>query len=214
MAKITDRSTLLEVAATVSDALRDAGILATLSGGAVVCIYTDNEYQSKDLDFVTAAMNDELLPALAPLGFVHTGISRMSQYSHPLVEWFIEFPPAPISFGSLYVDHKDCTTIELNVGRLRLITPTQSVMDRLAAAIHWSDAQSREQAVLVATHQSIDWTLLGDWFVNEGESTEDFERFRALVMSKKKSRHLETRCLVRQTTAAILSYSIRAANMS
>ena len=60
-------------------------------------------------------------------------------------------------------------------------------MDRLAAAIHWSDAQSREQAILVATHQSIDWKLLRDWFANEGESTEDFEQFRAFVKSKKKS---------------------------
>ena len=187
MAEITKHSTLLEVAATISDALRDAGISATLSGGAVVSIYTDNEYLSKDLDFVTAAMNDELAPVLAPLGFVHTGISRLSQYSHTLVDWFVEFPPTPISFGNLHVDHKDCATIELNVGRLRLITPTQSVMDRLAAAIHWSDAQSRAQAILVAIHQEIDWASLGDWFVNEGESTEEFERFRTLVMSRKRS---------------------------
>ncbi len=186
MAKITKRSTLMEVAAIISDALQKAGIAATLSGGAVVSIYTDNEYQSKDLDFVTAATVDDLASVLEPLGFVHMGVPRMSQFSHPLVEWFIEFPPTPISFGNLYVDHKDCATIDLNVGRLRIITPTQSVMDRLAAAINWTDAQSREQALLVAAHQSIDWEALRNWFTNEGESIEDFERFRALVKSKKK----------------------------
>ena len=187
MAKITKRATLMEVAAIVSNALQKAGIAATLSGGAVVSIYTDNEYESKDLDFVTAATVDDLAPVLAPLGFVHLGVPRMSQFEHPLIDWFVEFPPTPISFGNLHVDHKDCATIDLNVGRLRIITPTQSVMDRLAAAIHWSDAQSREQAILVATHQSIDWKLLRDWFANEGESTEDFEQFRALVKPKKKS---------------------------
>ena len=187
MAKITKRSTLMQVAAIISGALKNAGISATLSGGAVVSIYTDNEYQSKDLNFVTAATVDDLAPVLAPLGFVHMGVPRMSQVAHPLVEWFVEFPPTPISFGNLHVDHKDCATIDLNVGRLRIITPTQSVMDRLAAAIHWSDAQSREQALLVAAHQSIDWEALRNWFVNEGEAIEDFEQFRALVKSTKKS---------------------------
>jgi hypothetical protein len=78
MAKITKRSTLMELAAIISDALQKAGIAATLSGGAVVSIYTDNEYQSKDLDFVTAATVDDLASVLAPLGFVHMGVPRMS----------------------------------------------------------------------------------------------------------------------------------------
>jgi hypothetical protein len=56
MTKINRDSTLSDVAAIVSDALQEAGIAATLSGGAAVSIYSNNEYQSKDLDFVTAAM--------------------------------------------------------------------------------------------------------------------------------------------------------------
>jgi hypothetical protein len=38
------------VAALVSTALEAAGISAVLSGGAVVSIYTHNEYESADLD--------------------------------------------------------------------------------------------------------------------------------------------------------------------
>lgn len=56
MSAITEDSTLLEVAALVSAELQNAGIAATLSGGAAVSIYTDNAYQSKDLDFVTASV--------------------------------------------------------------------------------------------------------------------------------------------------------------
>ena len=52
MAKITSRTTLMQVAAIISNALQKDGIPATLSGGAVVSIYTDNAYQSKDLDFL------------------------------------------------------------------------------------------------------------------------------------------------------------------
>jgi hypothetical protein len=58
-------------------------------------------------------------------------------------------------------------------------------MDRLAAAIAWNDRQSREQAILVATHQSIDWDALQVWFANEGEPDDAFERFRAVVLSRK-----------------------------
>jgi hypothetical protein len=84
--KITAKSTLEDVAAIISTALERAGIAATLSGGAAVSIYSNNEYQSKDLDFVTAALVPDLAPVLEVLGFEHTGIPRMSQFSHPLIE--------------------------------------------------------------------------------------------------------------------------------
>jgi hypothetical protein len=181
MVTITASSTLGDVAAIVSSSLEHAGIAAALSGGAAVSIYSNNEYQSKDLDFVTAALIADLSPVLTELGFVHTGAPRMSQFSHPLVEWFVEFPPTPISFGHLYVTHEQCATIELPAGTLRIVTPTQSVMDRLAAAIAWKDAQSREQAILVAVNNEINWKDLRVWFKNEGEPDVEFERFRAAV---------------------------------
>ena len=53
MAEITSSTSLEELAAIISQALEVAGILATLSGGAAVSIYTNNRYQSEDLDFVT-----------------------------------------------------------------------------------------------------------------------------------------------------------------
>jgi hypothetical protein len=185
MAKIRKDSSLVEVAAIVSQALSKAGIAATLSGGGAVAIYSDNKYQSHDLDFVTAAMIAELEPVLTSIGFVHTGVPRLSQFEHPLIQWFLEFPPAPLSFGNLYADHKDCTVLHLSVGELRIITPTQSVMDRLAAAFAWRDPQSREQAILVAASQDIDWDALLVWFRNEGESDAEFERFRSAVVRAK-----------------------------
>lgn len=126
MPKITEQSTVEEVAAIVSDALENAG--------------------------------------------EHTGVPRLSQFSHLKVEWYVEFPPSPLMFGHLYVNPADCAVIELPVGKLRIITPTQSVMDRLAAAYAWKDAQSRDQAIMVAANQDIDWDALKVWFRNEGES--------------------------------------------
>ncbi len=56
------------------------------------------------------------------------------------------------------------------LGKLRMITPTQSVMDRLIAAAAWNEAQSLEQALLVAEHQrdNIEWGELDRWVASEG----------------------------------------------
>ena len=191
IARITEQSSVEEVAAIVSDALEGAGITATLSGGSAVTIYSNNASLSRDLDFVTSAMVDDLKPVLERLGFEHARVSRLSQFSHPGAEWYVEFPPSPLTFGNLRVNPEDCAVIELPVGKLRIITPTQSVMDRLAAAYAWKDAQSRDQAIMVAVNQDIDWESLRTWFANEGETDEEFRRFRDAVRAAK-SRQADT----------------------
>jgi hypothetical protein len=92
---ISQNTTLEELAAVISAALESAGIVATLSGGAAVAIYTDNQYVSKDLDFVTVALIDDLAHALEPLGFHRTGQPRMSVFEHPDTKWYIEYPSLP-----------------------------------------------------------------------------------------------------------------------
>lgn len=154
----------------VSDALERQGIVATLSGGAAISIYTDNRYVSEDLDFVTIALVRELKAALQPLGFMHTGRPRMSVFDHPNTRWYLEFPPAPISFGGTYVNPSQCARIDTGVGKLRIITPTHSVMDRLIAAAAWNEPASLEQALLVADLQreKIDWKRLDEFVIHEG----------------------------------------------
>jgi len=178
-------STLEEVAATVSDALEKAGVKATLSGGGAASIYSNNEYQSKDLDFVTASMLADVRPVMEGLGFEYTGTGHLSEFKHPQVEWFVEFVPAPLTFGEHTVRHEDCASIRLEHGVLQVITATQSVMDRLAASIHWNDPQSRDQALAIARHQKIDWAELEVWFAGEGQDPEDFEGFREMAVKVK-----------------------------
>jgi len=166
---ITEKTSLTELAGLVSAALEQQGIIATLSGGAAVSIYTDNRYVSEDLDFVTVALVKDLESALEPLGFVHTGRPRMSVFDHPNTHWYLEFPPAPIGFGGTYVDPSQCALIDTGVGKLRIITPTHSVMDRLIAAAAWNEPQSLEQALLVAELQKerIDWKQLDEFVLRE-----------------------------------------------
>lgn len=167
---IDEQTSLAQLAAIVSEALEKAGITATLSGGAAVSIYSDNQYQSEDLDFVTAALVDDLKTVLEPLGFQHTGRPRLSVFDHPKTKWYLEFPPAPLSFGGTYVDPSNCARIDTGLGFLRVITPTHSVMDRLIAATAWNEPQSLEQALLVTEHctREIDWHTLDKWVLSEG----------------------------------------------
>jgi hypothetical protein len=122
------------------------------------------------LDFVTTALIKELKAALLPLGFEHAGRPRLSVFEHPLARWYLEFPPAPLSFGGTYIDPSKCALVETGLGRLRIITPTHSVMDRLIAASAWNEQQSLDQALLVAEYQSdkIDWDEIDRWVAHEG----------------------------------------------
>jgi hypothetical protein len=166
-------SPIEEVAATVSGALAAAGITAVLSGGAAVQIYTEGLYVSRDLDFVSPAGHRELDAALRKLGF-----SRVSgrHYVHDAVPYTLEFPPWPLAVGSELI--RDW--MELPVGQMtvRILTPTQCVMDRLAAFYFWRDRQALDQAVLVATRHPVDLVQVERWSQRERHA-EHFREFAA-----------------------------------
>jgi len=58
-----------EVAALVCATLEGRGIEVVLSGGAVVSIYTENAYESFDLDFIQTGLTRKVAPAMEELGF-------------------------------------------------------------------------------------------------------------------------------------------------
>jgi hypothetical protein len=69
-------------------------------------------------------------------------------------------------------------TLDTAAGKLRLLSPTDCVKDRLAAYIHWNDREAFEQALLVARTQEIDFRDLRRWARNEGaaKKLEVFEK--------------------------------------
>lgn len=163
-----------EIAVLVSEALEKAGIPAVLSGGGAVSQYSDNEYMTTDLDFVSVASNTVIAPVIAELGFTPVG----KDFRHPHSRFFVEFPAGPLSFGDRYVDSSETTIMETRYGSLRIITPTQCVMDRIAWLVHGNDPQSRVQAIMVARHQRIQWDEIYAWAANEGIALEIVERIR------------------------------------
>lgn len=120
MAEIDQETTLEELAVIISGALEAAGIIATLSGGGAVAIYSENQYVSHDLDFVTSADARELQGVMAPLGFVPSSSKRL--FEHPRTEWLVEFPAGPLGFGSKVMDHHAIPRLETAFGVLRIIT--------------------------------------------------------------------------------------------
>ena len=175
MSEIRKQSDVSEIAAIVSAALERAGITAVLSGGAAVSIYTNNAYVSLDLDFVSSDSLDRIEPILAELGFKR-GHGRF--FNHGDTAYVVEFPTGPVSFGGDVV--REWSRIETAAGTIQIITPTQCVMDRLAAFYHWSDPQALDQAIAVARAQDVDLQAINAWSEREGFA-EGFGRFRRLL---------------------------------
>ncbi len=164
MSQISSQSSLEEIAVLVSEALETAGISAILGGGGAVAQYSGNEYMSKDLDFITLARNKAIAPVVAKLGFEPEG----KNFVHPDSRYFLEFPPGPLTFGDRYVEDSETATLQTKFGKLRIISPTHCVMDRLAWLFHSNDPQARDQAIWVARRQRIDWDDVLTWAKNEG----------------------------------------------
>jgi hypothetical protein len=67
--RISERTSLEDLAALVCSTLEAHGISVVLSGGAVVSIYSDAEYVSYDLDFIPMGLARKVDAAMESLGF-------------------------------------------------------------------------------------------------------------------------------------------------
>jgi hypothetical protein len=172
LTSITPNTSPLELAAIIARALEDAALTAVLSGGAAVSIYSGGRYESSDLDFVSSEQISRLAAALTPLGFTQ---ADGRHFEHPNTDYYVEFPPGPLAVGGLLITEWD--QLQTDLGVIHILSPTQIVMDRLAAFIHWNDPPSLDQAVLVAQKHPLDWESLEDWVSREG-GQEKYETFR------------------------------------
>jgi len=161
---------LEEVAALVCSTLDSHGITVVLSGGAVVSIYSDAEYVSYDLDFVPVGLARKVDRAMESLGFA----KQQRHWRHPRSRYWVEFPPGPVAFGEEAI--REFAERESSTGVLRLLLPTECVMDRLAWYLHSADLQCLEQAVRVASLHAVDLGRIERWA--RGEQPHGEERFR------------------------------------
>ena len=154
-----------ELAAYVATHLRKSGIDIVLTGGGCVSIYSENKYVSMDLDFIVQNFikRSQLIESLSEIGFYEEN----RYFKHKDTEIIIEFPPGPLSIGEEPI--KDIITINTEFGDLRIISPTESVKDRLAAFYFWNDMQCLEQALLIAQSNKIVVEEIKRWSLKAGE---------------------------------------------
>lgn len=171
--KAVAEMSLQELAAWVSGHLWARGIQVVLVG---VSVYSENRYQTSDLDFVERyhTQRQQLRVALAEIGFAE----KNSCFLHPEAKWFLEFPTGPLAVGDSPIE--ELGEVPTEQGVLVLLTPTDCVKDRLSAYFHWRDRQALDQAVWVAQHQRVDIEAVRQWSEQEG-MPEKFGHFLAAL---------------------------------
>ncbi|MGB0452743.1 MAG: hypothetical protein ACPGJV_03440 [Bacteriovoracaceae bacterium] len=157
--------------------LSDSGFDAVLVGGAVVSVYSEGAYESGDLDFVIQNLSKERLPeVMKEIGFLKKG----KEYRHPhCAHLFVEFPSGPLGIGEDYDIRPREEMVDGSI--IKILSPTDSIKDRLASYIYFKDREGMDQAVLIAKSQPFNRSSVKRWC--QGERREDvykdfIKRFR------------------------------------
>lgn len=164
----------------VATHLKKKGIDTVLVGGAVVSIYSEGAYKSGDLDFVLTKMFQKGLPeAMEELGFLKKA-SR--HYIHPeCSHLFIEFPSSFLEIGE---DNKVTPDeVEVDGIKIKILSPTDCVKDRLASYIHFNARECLDQAVLVAKKHPVNLDKIKLWCTGE-QGEKQWEDFLSKVSEK------------------------------
>jgi hypothetical protein len=168
---------LKDFAGFISEELRKKGIDTILVGGACVTIYTQNRYQSYDLDYITYEDIRKVKKVLIELGFR----AKNKYFQKEGCPWFVEFVSPPAAVGGETV--KEFNNLATALGTIKLLHPLDSVKDRLSSFYHWNDPQGLEQAVNICLDHRCDLKELEEWSSREGKSKE-FQSFLCRLNSR------------------------------
>ena len=169
--RLNKKMTLEKFAIAVASELNKHDIDVVLTGGAVVAIYSTGKYVSKDADFLSATDHKTITQVMHTLGFKNVG----KDFYHDDTDFTVEFPGSQLVIGNSPM--KPEGKIKNKHFTLKLLSPTQCVMDRLAAFYHWRDRQSLDQALLVAKDHPVKIKKIEEWSKSEGEISK-FEEFK------------------------------------
>ncbi|HEY5096348.1 MAG TPA: hypothetical protein VII69_14645 [Candidatus Eremiobacteraceae bacterium] len=175
-------SSLEDVVFAVCTGLDARGLKVVLVGGSAATFYSAAAYQSFDADFIAqfaAGRKTEalLVATMSGLGY---DLDLQRTFRHRNGSPFaIEFPKGPLGIGGDYVGYK---TVRRDGETLYVISPTDSVRDRLCGYYYWDDRSALIAAVDVSLAASDDVDLDGIqvWSSREGHLAKhaDFRRLR------------------------------------
>ena len=181
--KITKSMNRKQFAAAVVNQLEKHDISCVLVGGACVSIYTDEKHASHDLDFISPYSHEAIAKALAEIGF-----QKESRYFiHPQSKLYIEFLKGPVAIGN-QIPVKPEGELKIKNTTIIMYSPTQCVMDRLAAWFHWNDRRSLIHALWVCEKHPVNIDKIKRWASkeNEAQKLEQFiQEYKKLNQSRK-----------------------------
>ncbi len=177
--KITLKMNRKKFAAAVVKQLEKHNISCVLVGGACISIYTNEKHESKDLDFISPQSHESIAKALAEIGFIKKG-----RYFHHLQsELYVEFPTGPVAIGNkVPVEPEGEMIVSGTV--IKMFSPSQSVMDRLAAWFHWNDRRSLIHAIWICEKHPVNIEKIRRWAAKENAK----EKFNQFILEYKKIR--------------------------
>ena len=158
-----EKLSLQDLAGFISEELRKRGIDTVLVGGACVTMYSENRYQSYDLDYVTYEDMKKVKKALGQLGFTE----KHKYFQHDGCPWVIEFVAPPVAVGNEPI--RKFAHVKTPLGTITCLLPTDSVKDRLASFYHWNDKQGLEQAINICLEHEIDLQAVEKWSLGEDQ---------------------------------------------
>ncbi|MEZ7979265.1 MAG: hypothetical protein QMC74_06180 [Myxococcota bacterium] len=82
-------------------------------------IYSDNEYESYDLDFVPTGLARRVERVMESLGFE----KQQRHWVHPKNAFWVEFPGGPVAIGGEVI--RDFAERRSDAGLLRILHPTE-----------------------------------------------------------------------------------------
>lgn len=131
-------------------------------GGACVTIYSQNRYQSYDLDFVVYEDIKKVKQVLKELGFHE----KNGYFHHDHCKWIIEFVSAPVAIGKEIISNFQ--ELQVATGTIKMLRAEDSVKDRLASYFYWNDRQGLDQAIAICLERTIDIKEIRKWAIKEG----------------------------------------------
>ena len=159
---INKRMTLSDLAFFVYKGLKANDVEAVLSGGAVVSVYSKNRYESRDLDFISPNQQKDICTAMVSMGF--SGLGK--NFVHPNTRFTVEFPAGPLAIGNQLLPPIKETLVQGK--RIKILSPTDAIKDRLAGWIYFNDPQNLEQAKIVYQSVGGNLTRIKQWLKSEG----------------------------------------------
>ena len=165
--------------------LAGQGIATVLVGGAAAAVHSAGAYRSGDIDLLIDSYPrpspEKLDSAMASIGFKRQGRHYIHPECHHL---FVEFIFNALHIGKDY--RIEPTTMTVNAQRIRVLSPTDSIKDRLTSYLYFRARECLDQAILIANVNVIDWASVESWAEKENaEMSKVIERLRLAINQQK-----------------------------